>query len=138
RRLGCRTANEPGAPVVSSTPEQLPGHEPVSARKGYEDGTAFLLRHRRCQGPLGRDGVAGGVVLVGGQRRGRLGRAGREAAWLAHRRKRHRGERRPTSAASCAPCLLPACRCGRSIHLSFAGSPRRAAFWPRTIGSTRA
>src|SRR5262249_31430807 len=40
RRLGCRTANEPGAPVVSSTPEQLPGHEPVSARKGYEDGTA--------------------------------------------------------------------------------------------------
>src|SRR5262245_29628277 len=61
RRLGCRTANELGAPVVSSTPEQLPGHEPVSARKGYEDGTAFLLRHRCCQGPLGRDGVAGGL-----------------------------------------------------------------------------
>src|SRR5262249_28011911 len=45
RRLGSQTANELGAPVVSSKPEQLPGHEPASARKGYEDGDAFVLRN---------------------------------------------------------------------------------------------
>src|SRR4029453_18140749 len=28
RRLGCQTANELGAPVAPSMPEQLPGHEP--------------------------------------------------------------------------------------------------------------
>src|SRR5215471_476406 len=44
-RLGLQTANELGAPVVSSKPEQLPGHEPASARKGYEDGDAFVLRN---------------------------------------------------------------------------------------------
>ena len=38
RRLGCRTANELGAPAASSRPEPLPGHEPASAGKGYEDG----------------------------------------------------------------------------------------------------
>src|SRR3954469_2247343 len=36
-RLGCQTASELGAPAVSSIPEQLPGHEPASARMGYED-----------------------------------------------------------------------------------------------------
>src|SRR5207244_9286341 len=44
-RLGCQTANELGAPVASSIPAQLPGHEPASARLGYEDGQAFLWRH---------------------------------------------------------------------------------------------
>src|SRR5262249_45323501 len=34
--LGCQTVNELGAPVASSIPEQLPGHEPASARMGYE------------------------------------------------------------------------------------------------------
>ena len=38
RRFGYQSANELGAPVASSIPEQLPGHEPASARKGYEDG----------------------------------------------------------------------------------------------------
>src|SRR5258705_9160673 len=44
-RLGSQTANELGAPVDSSIPAQLPGHEPASARMGYEDGKAFLWRH---------------------------------------------------------------------------------------------
>src|SRR5215213_11717345 len=42
-RLGRQTANEPGAPVVSSTPGQLQGHEPASARMGYEDGKVFCM-----------------------------------------------------------------------------------------------
>jgi len=42
-RLGSQSANELGAPVASSIPEQLPGHEPASARKGYED--ALVLRN---------------------------------------------------------------------------------------------
>src|SRR5262249_2743979 len=45
--LGCQTVNELGAPVASSIPEQLPGHEPASARMGYEDGHALFLRYRR-------------------------------------------------------------------------------------------
>jgi len=57
-RLGCQTANELGAPVASSIPEQLPGHEPASARMGYEDGHALFLRYRRVEGPLGRRGAA--------------------------------------------------------------------------------
>src|SRR5215813_7439243 len=59
RRLGCQTANELGAPVASSIPEQLPGHEPASARMGYEDGHALFLRCRRVEGPLGCGGAAG-------------------------------------------------------------------------------
>src|SRR5438045_3816274 len=55
-RLGCKTANELGAPVASSIPEQLPGREPASARKGYED--ALVLRNRRVEGSPGRHGVA--------------------------------------------------------------------------------
>src|SRR5262249_45381435 len=58
RRLGCQTANELGAPVASSIPEQLPGHQPASARMGYEDGHALFLRYRRVEGPLGRGGAA--------------------------------------------------------------------------------
>ena len=40
-RFGCHTASELGAPVASSIPEQLPGREPASARKGYEDALAL-------------------------------------------------------------------------------------------------
>src|SRR5262249_24358508 len=58
RRLGYQTANELGAPVASSIPEQLPGHEPASARMGYEDGHALFLRCRRVEGPLGCGGAA--------------------------------------------------------------------------------
>src|SRR5262249_42934164 len=58
RRLGYETASELGAPVASSIPEQLPGHEPGSARMGYEDGHALFLRYRRVEGPLGRGGAA--------------------------------------------------------------------------------
>src|SRR6516162_3502633 len=56
--LGCQTVNELGAPVASSIPEQLPGHEPASARMGYEDGHALFLRYRRVEGPLERGGAA--------------------------------------------------------------------------------
>src|SRR5215831_19158030 len=56
--LGCQTVNELGAPVASSIPEQLPGHEPASARMGYEDGHALFLRYRRVEGLLGRGGAA--------------------------------------------------------------------------------
>src|SRR5215510_12593504 len=56
--LGCQTVNELGAPVASSIPEQLPGHEPASARMGYEDGHALFLRYRRVEGPLGCGGAA--------------------------------------------------------------------------------
>src|SRR4029453_1667011 len=52
-RLGLHTANELGAPVASSIPEQLPGHEPASARQGYEDGNALVLWNR-CVERLGR------------------------------------------------------------------------------------
>src|SRR5262249_12564783 len=58
RRLGYQTASELGAPVASSIPEQLPGHEPASARMGYEDGHALFLRCRRVEGPLGCGGAA--------------------------------------------------------------------------------
>ena len=58
RRLGYQTASELGAPVDSSIPEQLLGHEPASARMGYEDGHALFLRYRRVEGLLGRGGAA--------------------------------------------------------------------------------
>src|SRR6266498_4786577 len=45
-RFGPQSASELGAPVASSIPEQLPGHEPASARKGYEDGNALVWRYR--------------------------------------------------------------------------------------------
>src|ERR1700740_523940 len=64
--LGCQTASELGAPVASSIPEQLPGHEPASARKGYGD--ALVLRSRRVEGPIGCGCVAPGANLVGDQR----------------------------------------------------------------------
>jgi len=41
--------SELGAPVASSIPEQLPGHEPASARKGCED-TLVLRNVRRRWG----------------------------------------------------------------------------------------
>src|SRR5262249_22938802 len=48
-RFGSQTANELGAPVASSIPEQLPGREPASARKGYEDGNALFRWYRRVE-----------------------------------------------------------------------------------------
>src|SRR5262245_55042868 len=74
RRFGPESANELGAPVASSTPEQLPGHEPASARKGYEDGNALFRRHRCVEGSFGRYGIARGAILFGQQRSHRLGR----------------------------------------------------------------
>src|SRR5262245_60374075 len=63
RRFGTETASELGAPVASSIPEQLPGREPASARKGYED--ALVLRNRRVEGSFGRQGVGRGAMRVG-------------------------------------------------------------------------
>src|SRR4249919_548920 len=67
RRFGSQTVNELGAPVASSIPEQLPGHEPASARKGYEDGYALVLRNRCVEGSPRRHGAAGAAELLGGQ-----------------------------------------------------------------------
>src|SRR4029453_2853275 len=63
-RLGLHTANELGAPVASSIPEQLPGHEPASARKGYEDGNGLVLRNRCIERSSRRDGVARTAMLA--------------------------------------------------------------------------
>src|SRR5262249_57304923 len=60
RRLGSQTVSELGAPVASSIPGQLPGREPASARKGYED--ALVLRNRRVEGSSGRHRVARGAM----------------------------------------------------------------------------
>jgi len=48
-------------------PEQLPGHEPASARKGYEDGYALVLRRRRVERSSRRAGAAGAAKLLGKQ-----------------------------------------------------------------------
>src|SRR5215831_3218743 len=53
-RLGCQTAGELGAPAISSIPEQLPGHEPASARKGYEGERALQCRDRCFDRSFGR------------------------------------------------------------------------------------
>src|SRR6266550_4552683 len=87
-RFGSQSANELGAPVASSIPEQLPGHEPASARKGYED--ALVLRNRRVEGSSGRDGIARRVLLFGAERPSRLGDIGRAAARLLDHSDRHR------------------------------------------------
>src|SRR5436190_14713984 len=58
RRFGTETASELGAPVASSIPEQLPGREPASTRKGYEDGNALFRWYRRVEGSFGHHGVA--------------------------------------------------------------------------------
>src|SRR5215470_7091540 len=65
RRFGFESANELGAPVASSIPEQLRGREPASARKGYED--ALVLRNRRVERSFGRHGVARGAMLFGAE-----------------------------------------------------------------------
>jgi len=67
RRFGSQTANELGAPVASSIPEQLPGHEPASARKGYEDGNAFFRWYRRVERSFGHCGVARRAMFFGEQ-----------------------------------------------------------------------
>jgi hypothetical protein len=64
-RFGPESANELGASVASSIPERLPGREPASARKGYED--ALALRNRRVEGSFGRHGVAQGAMLFGAE-----------------------------------------------------------------------
>ena len=64
-RFGSQSDNELGAPVASSIPEQLPGHEPASARKGYED--AVGLWNRRVEGSFGHHGAAGAAMLLGTQ-----------------------------------------------------------------------
>src|SRR5215813_13849653 len=89
RRFGSQSASELGALVASSIPEQLPGREPASARKGYED--ALVLRNRRVEGSSGRDGVARRVLLFGAERPSRLGDIGGAAARLLDRSDRHRG-----------------------------------------------
>jgi len=118
-RLGSQSANELGAPVASSIPEQLPGHEPASARKGYEDGNAFFWRYRCVEGSAGRHGVARGAMLFGAKRRRRLGQAGRAVARLLDLGGRHRGERR----------LRAWCRAGvaRGRHVRAPGQPVQAA-----------
>src|SRR6266702_8964274 len=94
-RFGSQSANELGAPVVSSIPEQLPGHEPASARKGYEDGTAFLFgidvakdrleaqsrgsgRHRRSA-PTAMSPMVQGRSPLGGDRRSACARTSMSA-----------------------------------------------------------
>src|ERR1700756_2577096 len=67
RRFGFQTANELGAPVASSIPEQLPGREPASARKGYEDGNALFWWYRRVERSLGHHGVARRAMFFGEQ-----------------------------------------------------------------------
>src|SRR5256884_3164241 len=73
RRFGSESASELGAPVASSIPEQLPGHEPASARKGYEDGNALFRRYRCVEGSAGRRSLARGGMLFGAERCHRLG-----------------------------------------------------------------
>src|SRR5262249_27215257 len=92
RRFGFESANELGAPVASSIPEQLRGREPASARKGYED--ALVLRNRRVERSFGRHGVARGAMLFGAECRQWLGRGRRAAAKLLDHGNRARGERR--------------------------------------------
>src|SRR5246127_3556657 len=67
RRFGFQTANELGAPVASSIPEQLPGREPASTRKGYEDGNALFRWYRRVEGSFGHHGGARRAMLFGEQ-----------------------------------------------------------------------
>src|SRR5258708_1497524 len=67
RRFGSETANELGAPVASSIPEQLPGREPASTRKGYEDGNALFRWYRRVEGSFGHHGVARRAMFFGEQ-----------------------------------------------------------------------
>src|SRR6266540_4116388 len=67
RRFGSETASELGAPVASSIPEQLPGREPASTRKGYEDGNALFRWYRRVEGSFGHHGVARRAMFFGEQ-----------------------------------------------------------------------
>src|SRR5262249_10875844 len=67
RRFGTETASELGAPVASSIPEQLPGREPASTRKGYEDGNALFRWYRRVEGSFGHHGVARRAMFFGEQ-----------------------------------------------------------------------
>src|SRR5258708_32564220 len=90
-RFGPESANELGAPVASSIPEQLRGREPASARKGYED--ALVLRNRRVEGSSERDGVARRVLPFGAVRLSRLGEIGLSGSKLLEPRARLHGKR---------------------------------------------
>jgi hypothetical protein len=72
-RLGCQTAGELGAPAISSIPEQLPGHEPASARKGYEDERTLQCRDRCFDRSFGRSNPTRWASFLRHQRRSRLG-----------------------------------------------------------------
>jgi hypothetical protein len=112
-RFGPQSASELGAPVASSIPEQLPGHEPASARKGYEDGDALVLRNRRVEGSSGRDGVARRVLLFGAERPSRLGDYWSSSCAAS---RSQRSASRLAAAASvvpCARCKQPACPCAK-------------------------
>src|SRR5260370_1711415 len=67
RRFGSETANELGAPVASSIPEQLPGRDPASTRKGYEDGNAVFRWYRRVEASFGLHAVARLAIFFGEQ-----------------------------------------------------------------------
>src|SRR6266852_6168362 len=93
-RLGCQTANELGAPAVSSIPEQLPGHEPASTRKGHEDEQTRHGWRRRLDALVGGGGAAAWRALFGNKRRHRMGRAGAEVAPVVDRGSGSGTERR--------------------------------------------
>ena len=61
RRFGFQTANELGAPVASSIPEQWPGREPASARKGLR-WQCSRLAVRCVEGSFGRHALARGAI----------------------------------------------------------------------------
>src|SRR6516164_3577529 len=93
-RLGCQTASELGAPAVSSIPEQLPGREPASARKGHEDERTLCSRCRCLDAGVGGSCAAARAAFYRDQRRLRMGRAGAEVAPGADRRDRSGAQRR--------------------------------------------
>ena len=64
--FGTEPASELGAPAASSIPEQLPGREPASTRKGYEDGNALFRWYRRVEGSFGHHGVARRAMFLVG------------------------------------------------------------------------
>src|SRR5260221_6550119 len=82
RRFGSETANELGAPVASSIPEQLPVREPASTRKGYDDGNAVFRWYRRVEGSFGHHGVARRAMFFVEHGRCRMGRTDRATARL--------------------------------------------------------
>jgi hypothetical protein len=54
-------------PGLLQTGRAAAGHEPASARKGYEDGNALFRWNRRVEGSFGHHGVARRAMLLGEQ-----------------------------------------------------------------------